>query len=100
MDLITRYITEPFQYEFIQRALIASLMVGISCGLIGTYIMLRRLSLIGDALAHAVLPGGRQPALFRAVALIGGPSLGWRVTAGFLLALVAAAATAFLVSLS
>ena len=57
MDLITRYITEPFQYEFIQRALIASLMVGISCGLIGTYIMLRRLSLIGDALAHAVLPG-------------------------------------------
>lgn len=57
MDLITKYITEPFQYEFIQRALIASLMVGISCGLIGTYIMLRRLSLIGDALAHAVLPG-------------------------------------------
>lgn len=32
-------------------------MVGISCGLIGTYIMLRGLSLIGDALAHAVLPG-------------------------------------------
>ncbi len=57
LDLITKYITEPFQYEFIQRALIASLMVGISCGLIGTYIMLRRLSLIGDALAHAVLPG-------------------------------------------
>jgi len=57
MEIITKYITEPFQYEFIQRALIASLMVGISCGLIGTYIMLRRLSLIGDALAHAVLPG-------------------------------------------
>jgi len=57
MDILTKYITEPFQYEFIQRALIASLMVGVSCGLIGTYIMLRRLSLIGDALAHAVLPG-------------------------------------------
>lgn len=57
MDVIYTYIVEPFQYEFIQRALIASLMVGISCGLIGTYIMLRRLSLIGDALAHAVLPG-------------------------------------------
>jgi len=45
------------QYEFIQRALIASVTIGISCGLIGTYIMLRRMSLIGDALAHAVLPG-------------------------------------------
>lgn len=57
MEILTKYFTEPLQYEFIQRALIASFMVGISCGLIGTYIMLRRLSLIGDALAHAVLPG-------------------------------------------
>lgn len=57
MDFISKYFLEPFQYEFIQRALVAAVMVGISCGLIGTYIMLRRLSLIGDALAHAVLPG-------------------------------------------
>jgi ABC-type Mn2+/Zn2+ transport system permease subunit/Mn-dependent DtxR family transcriptional regulator len=51
------YITEPFKYEFFQRALIASVTIGISCGLIGTYIILRRMALIGDALAHAVLPG-------------------------------------------
>ncbi len=57
MDIVTNYILEPLQYEFIQRALIASVTIGISCGLIGTYIMLRRMSLIGDALAHAVLPG-------------------------------------------
>ncbi len=57
MDIITKYLLEPVQYEFIQRALIASITIGISCGLIGTYIMLRRMSLIGDALAHAVLPG-------------------------------------------
>ncbi len=57
MDLLTKYLLEPVQYEFIQRALIASITIGISCGLIGTYIMLRRMSLIGDALAHAVLPG-------------------------------------------
>ncbi|MBE2255733.1 MAG: metal ABC transporter permease [Ignavibacteria bacterium] len=49
--------TEPLKYEFIQRALIASIAIGVSCGLIGTYIMLRRMSLIGDALAHSVLPG-------------------------------------------
>lgn len=57
MDPIIKFFAEPFQYEFIQRAIIASVTIGISCGLIGTYIMLRRLSLIGDALAHAVLPG-------------------------------------------
>ena len=57
MDIISKYVLEPVQYEFIQRALIASVTIGISCGLIGTYIMLRRMSLIGDALAHAVLPG-------------------------------------------
>lgn len=57
MDILSKYILEPVQYEFIQRALIASVTIGISCGLIGTYIMLRRMSLIGDALAHAVLPG-------------------------------------------
>lgn len=55
--MIEQYFLEPLKYEFIQRALIASITIGISCGLIGTYIMLRRLSLIGDALAHAVLPG-------------------------------------------
>ncbi len=57
MNFIDQYILEPVQYEFIQRALVASITIGISCGLIGTYIMLRRMSLIGDALAHAVLPG-------------------------------------------
>ena len=57
MDIFSKYLLEPVQYEFIQRALIASITIGISCGLIGTYIMLRRMSLIGDALAHAVLPG-------------------------------------------
>ncbi|MBL8015750.1 MAG: metal ABC transporter permease, partial [Ignavibacteria bacterium] len=57
MDLLDKYILDPLSYEFIQRALIASVTIGISCGLIGTYIMLRRMSLIGDALAHAVLPG-------------------------------------------
>ena len=51
------FLIEPFQYEFIHRALIAAIITGISSGLIGSYIMLRRMSLLGDALAHAVLPG-------------------------------------------
>lgn len=48
---------EPLGYAFMVRALLASLMVGVLCGIIGCYIILRRMALIGDALSHAVLPG-------------------------------------------
>ena len=46
-----------FEYEWFIRALIASSMVGIMCGVLGCFIVLRNMSLIGDALAHAILPG-------------------------------------------
>ncbi len=39
------------------RALIATTMVGITCGMLGAFIVLRNMSLVGDALSHAILPG-------------------------------------------
>lgn len=48
---------EIFQYEFAIRALVASSLVGILCGMLGCFIILRNMALIGDALAHAILPG-------------------------------------------
>ncbi|MBX2974671.1 MAG: metal ABC transporter permease [Ignavibacteriaceae bacterium] len=57
MDFLVKIFIEPVQYEFMQRAIAASVLVGITCGLVGSFIMLRKMSLIGDALAHAVLPG-------------------------------------------
>ena len=48
---------EILQYEWAIRALIASSMVGLMCGILGCFIVLRNMSLIGDALAHAILPG-------------------------------------------
>lgn len=48
---------EVFQYEWAIRALIASTLVGLMCGVLGCFIVLRNMSLIGDALAHAILPG-------------------------------------------
>jgi ABC-type Mn2+/Zn2+ transport system permease subunit len=45
------------QYEFLRRALFTSIIVGIICGVIGAFIVLRGLSLMGDAISHAVLPG-------------------------------------------
>jgi manganese/zinc/iron transport system permease protein len=40
-----------------QSALLAALLVGISCGLLGSYVVVRRVALVGDALSHAVFPG-------------------------------------------
>lgn len=48
---------EPLQYQFMQRALIASVMVGVINGALGCFIILRRMAFIGDALSHAILPG-------------------------------------------
>ncbi len=50
-------IIEVFQYEWAIRALLASSMVGIMCGILGCFIVLRNMALIGDALSHAILPG-------------------------------------------
>ncbi|WP_220127309.1 metal ABC transporter permease [Halobacillus locisalis] len=44
-------------YEFLQKALLTSIMVGIICGVIGCFIILRGMALMGDAISHAVLPG-------------------------------------------
>ncbi len=46
-----------FNYALGIRALIASILVGLMCGVLGCFIVLRNMSLVGDALAHAVLPG-------------------------------------------
>ena len=57
MDAVIRWIVEPFQYPFMVNALWASLLIAGTCGVIGSYVVLRRLAFIGDALAHTALPG-------------------------------------------
>ena len=51
------WLTEPFTLEFLQRALVASLIVGVVCSVIGCFVVLRAMAFLGDALAHAILPG-------------------------------------------
>lgn len=53
MDLLL----DPFQPEFMQRALQAGLLTSVVCSLVGTWVVVRGLSFMGDALAHGVLPG-------------------------------------------
>jgi manganese/iron transport system permease protein len=47
----------PFQYDFMQRAFVVALFVGALCSSMGTYVVLRKLSFIGDGLAHASFAG-------------------------------------------
>ncbi|WP_425308466.1 metal ABC transporter permease [Fictibacillus nanhaiensis] len=51
------FIEALFQYQFLQKALFTSIMVGIICGIVGCFIILRGMALMGDAISHAVLPG-------------------------------------------
>lgn len=51
------WLTEPFSLAFMQRALVAALIVGVLCAVVGCYIVLRSMAFLGDALAHAILPG-------------------------------------------
>ncbi|MCD6519200.1 MAG: metal ABC transporter permease [Anaerolineae bacterium] len=63
----------PLSYPFMVRGLVAALIVGIVCAVLGTYVVLRGMAFLGDALAHAILPGlaigylvegGARPSLF------------------------------------
>jgi manganese/iron transport system permease protein len=51
------FLTDPLSYEFIVRGVLAAVIVGITCGVIGCYVVLKSLAFMGDALAHAILPG-------------------------------------------
>ncbi|MFV8834838.1 metal ABC transporter permease [Aquisalimonas sp.] len=57
VGLLPESIAEPFQYAFMQRALLTAIVVGATCGLLSCFIVLKRWSLLGDAISHAVLPG-------------------------------------------
>lgn len=51
------WLVEPFQYPFIQRAMLSAVLVGLLCAGLGVFVVLRRMSLIGHALSHSALPG-------------------------------------------
>lgn len=65
------FVEHLFTYQFLNRALITSIIVGIVCGTVGSLIVLRGLSLMGDAMSHAVLPGVALSFLFGIPMFIG-----------------------------
>ena len=57
MDLYAALIQPFIEFGFMRRALVACLALSLGCGPVGVLLVLRRMSLVGDALSHAVLPG-------------------------------------------
>ncbi|MCX6070048.1 MAG: metal ABC transporter permease [Chloroflexi bacterium] len=78
-DLLA-WLAEPLQYAFMTRGLLAALIVGTVCQVLGAYVVLRGMAFFGDALAHIILPGV-------AVAYL----LGWPLGVGALIAGILAA---------
>lgn len=48
---------EPLEYAFMQRSLVVAISVGLLCAIVGSYLMVQRLALLGDAISHSVMPG-------------------------------------------
>lgn len=65
------FILEPLRYAFMIRGLLAAVMVGILCAVMGTYVVLRGMAFLGDAMAHAILPGIAIAYLLRGNLLVG-----------------------------
>ena len=65
------WLLEPLTYEFMQRGLLASVIVGVLCAVMGAYVVLRGMAFLGDAMAHAILPGVAIAYILRGDLLIG-----------------------------
>ncbi|MFM7470844.1 MAG: metal ABC transporter permease [Nodosilinea sp. LVE1205-7] len=54
---VIHWLLDPLQYDFMLRSLAVAVMVGVICSVVGSYLMVQRLALLGDAISHSVLPG-------------------------------------------
>ena len=57
MGTLVELLIAPLRYPFMVRGMAAAVMVGIVCAMVGTYMVLRGMAFLGDALAHSILPG-------------------------------------------
>lgn len=94
MNWFVEFFIAPFsEFSFMRHALVACLALALGCGPVGVLLVLRRMSLLGDALSHAVLPGAAIGFLVAGLSLfsmtVGG------IVAGLFVAVIAGLATRF-----
>ena len=76
-------IIEPMQYGFMQRALLVSALAATACGIVGTFVVLRGMAFLGDAIAHSSLTGMGVAFVFGANVFLG--ALCWAVPASLVI---------------
>ncbi len=78
------FLLEPLNYEFIRNAIAIGALVGILCPVVGSYLIVQRMALLGDVIAHCVLPGLSISFFFGIDILIG--AFGSGILGAFLIA--------------
>lgn len=68
---MTEILAGPLAYGFMQRGMLASVMVGVLCAVVGCYVVLRGMAYLGDAMSHAILPGIAVAYLLKGDILLG-----------------------------
>lgn len=63
---------EPFALDFLQRALLGGALVAVLCGVVGTWVVIRGMAFLGEALAHGMLPGVALATVLGLPVLVGG----------------------------
>src|SRR5437016_10548127 len=86
--MIYDYLISPFiEFAFMRRALVGTLALALGAGPVGVFLMLRRMSLVGDAMSHAILPGAAIGFLLSGLSLFAMTAGG--LIAGFVVAVLA-----------
>lgn len=80
------FLTDPWQLPFMQRAFTVAAIIGLVCGVVGVYVVLRGMAFIGDAVAHSAFPGVALAYAFEGNLLLGGAAAG--ITTAVLIAFV------------
>ena len=65
------FFADPLAYQFMQRGMLAAVMVGVLCAVVGCYVVLRGMAYLGDAMSHAILPGVAIAYLLKGEILVG-----------------------------
>ena len=73
------WLTDPFQAEFMQRAFIAAIIIGVVAPVVGTWVVLRRMANLGDAMSHGTLAGVGIAYAAGVNVLFGAASVSWFV---------------------
>ncbi|MYZ36575.1 MULTISPECIES: anchored repeat-type ABC transporter permease subunit [unclassified Streptomyces] len=80
------FLLEPWDLPFMQRAFAVAAVVGLVCGVVGVFVVLRGMAFIGDAVAHSAFPGVALAYAFNGNLLLGGAAAG--ITTAVLIAVV------------